>query len=97
MVACGYHSPAMAFELFLALCALIVGVLLFLVLFEPGLRYRIVTPLPHASVEGFLQLIGSVTDSPVRHAREVEVLTDGPAFYEAELAAIRAKIGMNAP
>jgi cardiolipin synthase len=80
----------MAFELFLALCALIVGVLLFLVLFEPGLRYRIVTPLPHASVEGFLQLIGSVTDSPVRHAREVEVLTDGPAFYEAELAAIRA-------
>jgi len=80
----------MTIEFALAICALILVALLFLVLFEPGLSYRIVTPVPHSASDELIDILGAVTDSPVRHAESIEVLTNGAAFYEAELAAIRA-------
>jgi cardiolipin synthase len=79
-----------AIELVLAICTLVLAALLFLVLFEPGLRYRIATPIPDSSSPELLDVLSSITDSPVRHAEAIGVLTNGSAFYEAELAAIRA-------
>jgi cardiolipin synthase A/B len=60
------------------------------VLFEPGLAYHIETQVTSPSSTAFLRLLAGVTGSAVEHARTVEVLTNGEAFYEAELAAIRA-------
>ena len=83
----------MAIELVLAICTLVLAALRFLVLFEPGLRYRIATPIPDSRSPDLLDVLSSITDSPVRHADVIEVLTNGSAFYEAELAAIRAARG----
>lgn len=80
----------MGIELLLVGCALVLGALLFLVLFEPGLRYRIASPVPHTGTGELLDLLSSITDSPVRHAQGVEVLTNGECFYDSELAAIGA-------
>jgi cardiolipin synthase len=72
------------------LCIAITAVLLLLVLFEPGLRYQ-VDPPPYApESEEFLCVLGALSDAQVLRDSKVDVLTDGPAFYEAELAAIRA-------
>jgi cardiolipin synthase len=65
--------------------------LLFLALFEPGLPYRVQRwagkPRSH---EEFVRVLEAVTDTPVHRRTQVEVLTNGEVFYEAELEAIRA-------
>jgi cardiolipin synthase len=49
-----------------------------------------VAPPPHPlESEEFLCLLGVLSDAQVLRDSRVEVLTDGPAFYEAELSAIR--------
>ncbi len=64
---------------------------LFLALFEPGLRYRIAEPRPgDDDPDKFLGTLEALTDARVRTNTRVEVLTNGGAFYEAELGAIRA-------
>jgi cardiolipin synthase len=69
----------------LLLCALVL-----LVLFEPGLDYRVSPPgLPLDSPE-FVRLLGLVSNSGLRRATSKEVLTNGPHFYASELAAIEA-------
>ena len=69
----------------LLLCALAL-----LVLFEPGLDYRVSAPeLPLDSPE-FVRLLGEVSNSGVRRVASNEVLTNGPGFYAAELVAIEA-------
>src|SRR4051812_8864137 len=75
----------------LAVIALIVtGVLLFLVLFEPGLKYC-VKPSEHPlDSEDFLCLVGVLADAQVRRDSRADVLTNGNVFYEAELEAIKS-------
>jgi cardiolipin synthase len=76
-------------EFALIFAALVSCGLLLLVLFEPGLSYRVVAPVGPPDTREFLRLVGAVTDSDVHDATTVEVLTNGNAFYDAELAAIR--------
>jgi cardiolipin synthase len=78
-----------ALESALIIAALVSCGLLLLVLFEPGLSYRVVAPVGSPDTREFLRLIGAITDSDVHDATAVEVLTDGNAFYDAELEAIR--------
>ena len=69
----------------------VVAFLLFLILFEPGLKYHLKTPPPDLCLESedYLHLLGAVADAEIHRHSRVQVLTNGPAFYEAELAAIR--------
>jgi cardiolipin synthase A/B len=65
--------------------------LLFLALFEPGLRYKIAEPRPGAiHPDYFLRTLEALTDARVRRNTHVETLANGPVFYEAELDAIRS-------
>ena len=68
----------------------IVAVLVLLVFFEPGLPYRITPPGLPLDSHQFLGLVTAVVDAQLLGRSSVKVLTDGRAFYEAELAAIRA-------
>src|SRR5947209_17716881 len=88
LLAAWSRSP---FLLVVALFGLVLmSLLLFLVLFEPGLDYKIRPPAEALDSAAFLHLLGALSDAEVRCAGRVEVLTNGQAFYEAELAAIRA-------
>lgn len=62
-------------------------VLLLLVLFEPGLPYRIVSR-GGVLANQLLPVLGTLVDSEVRCAKTAEVYSQGDAFYDAELAAI---------
>ncbi len=64
--------------------------LAFLVLFEPGLPYRVVGAEHAREARDFPRLVAMLVDSQVQHADTVEVLANGEAFYAAELAAIEA-------
>jgi cardiolipin synthase len=70
------------------LAFVITGVLLLLVLFEPGLDYRVAPPEHPIDSDDFLCLLGALADAQVHRDSRVEVLTNGKTFYEAELAAI---------
>jgi len=65
-------------------------VLLVLVLFEPSLGYRLTSPLPAPSSVEFRRTLSDITDSAIHGVATTGVLTDGEAFYQAELAAIRS-------
>lgn len=65
------------------------SLMLFLALFEPPLPYRVSAPPSHAlDTEEFLRMLAALTGSQVHRRCQVEVLTNGEAYYEAELAAI---------
>jgi len=66
----------------------VVAVLIFLILFEPGLAYRIVAPDEPLDSHEFLGLVTAVVDAQLLGQSRVEVLTDGRTFYPSELAAI---------
>ncbi|HEX5707794.1 MAG TPA: phospholipase D-like domain-containing protein [Pyrinomonadaceae bacterium] len=68
----------------------VLGFLLFLALFEPGLAYKI-SAAPPASLDSpdFLRILEALTDSKVNSCTHVEVLTNGEIYYEAELQALR--------
>jgi cardiolipin synthase len=78
------------------LVAAVIGILvlcflLFLALFEPGLAYKISSPVTEPlESEDFLCVLEAITDSKVHRKGLVEVLTNGEIYYEAELEAIRA-------
>ena len=74
---------------FAIISMLIVVLLVFLILFEPGLEYR-VTPLrtPLDSRE-FIHTLGALSDAMPHGDSTVRVLTNGDVFYESELEAIR--------
>jgi cardiolipin synthase len=65
-------------------------ILLLLVLFEQGLKYHVRSSRHSLESDEFLCLLGALADAQVHADSRVEVLTNGAAFYEAELAAIRA-------
>jgi cardiolipin synthase A/B len=78
--------------LVIALMAIaLLGFLLFLALFEPGLAYKISAPETEPlESDDFLCVLEAITDSKIHRHGRVEVLTNGEVFYEAELEAIRA-------
>ncbi|HZU21336.1 MAG TPA: phospholipase D-like domain-containing protein [Terriglobales bacterium] len=63
--------------------------LLVLFFFEPGLRYKLSTP-ENSAVETpeFLHELEALTDARVRRHTDIQVLTNGESFYQAELEAI---------
>jgi cardiolipin synthase len=61
-----------------------------LFLFEPGLRYKVVTPRAPLDSAEFLCTLEALTDARLHCRNQIEVLTNGEVYYEAELAAIRA-------
>ena len=67
------------------------SLLLFLAFFGPDLPYRI-KEAPKAALgsDYFLDLLAALTDAEVHRGNQIEVLTNGNCFYEAELATIRA-------
>ena len=78
--------------LVLAITGIALQLLLLLVaLFDPPLPYRIGQP-PAARLdsEEFARILGTLADSEPHRDTQVDVLTNGDAFYEAELAAIAA-------
>ena len=78
------------------ICFVVVGTLLFLVLFEPGLTYQVKRPGHPLDSDDFVCLIGALADAQVHRDSHIEVLTNGKRFYEAELEAIRnAKRSVN--
>lgn len=78
--------------LVLALAALAAQLMaLILALFDPGLPYRIPDPptVPSGSHE-FARILAVVSDAHLHDDTEMEVLTNGSNFYEAELESIRS-------
>lgn len=71
-----------------ALC--VIALLLLLVLFEPGLEYKVSAKLPCLDSPTFPYLLSTMIDKPFRPIHGLTVLKNGIAFYPAELAAIRA-------
>lgn len=67
------------------------GIVIFVALFGPGLRYKITAtdPADNGS-DRFLGTVEALTDSKVNRSTELVVLTNGPCFYEEELRAISA-------
>jgi cardiolipin synthase len=63
--------------------------MLVLALFEPGLPYRVRTsPGVASDAPGFSRILGPLAGSHVHRDARIEVLTNGEAFYAAELRAI---------
>ena len=74
-----------------AICILAVAAYLFLALFQPGLKYKIVAPPDGspASAE-FLRMIEALADAKLNPQTSIEVIPNGENFYKAELEAIHA-------
>lgn len=73
-----------------ALAVVVMLFLLFLILFERQLQYRITSPIAALDSEEYFTLLAALVDAQVHPASRIEVLSNGTAFYESELAAIRA-------
>jgi cardiolipin synthase A/B len=83
-------TDSTAFIVVALLAIAIQSFLLFLALFEPGLRYKIADPRPGAiRPEHFLRTLEALTDARIRTNTRVETLANGTVFYEAELEAVR--------
>lgn len=78
-----FHAAALA-------TVAVLGALLWLVLFEPGLAYEIRAALPPSATHESLGLVAALVDVPVLSGTRVDVLTDGATFYARELEAIMA-------
>ena len=63
--------------------------MLFLALFEPGLPYRVVDGGTDIASDHFLESLTALTGGHADRTSRFQVLTNGEAFYPAELAAIR--------
>src|SRR5882724_4760173 len=67
------------------------AVLIIVGLFDPGLRYKVsASPSESNDSDDFLHTLEALVDARVNHNTQLTVLTNGPAFYEAELEAIAA-------
>jgi cardiolipin synthase len=79
-----------AYDVIATIAIAFLALMLFLALFEPGLRYKIraAPPVPLDSEE-FQRILGALADAQVHSHNHIEVLTNGEVFYEAELEAIR--------
>src|ERR1044071_8490109 len=80
-----------AFNVIATIAIAFLALMLFLALFEPGLRYRIrATRSLSPDSEDFVRMLGALADAQVHSHNEIEVLTNGEVYYEAELEAIRS-------
>src|SRR5215467_8302647 len=74
---------------YLAIAASVIVILV--ALFDPGIRYKISAPSSEDNTsDAFAATLELLTDSKLTCSPELVVLTNGPQFYEAELAAIAA-------
>ncbi|MEJ7609529.1 MAG: phospholipase D-like domain-containing protein [Bryobacteraceae bacterium] len=79
-----------AFQVIAILAIIAQGLLLFLALFEPTLRYKITHPPSHPlNSKEFENVLATLADSRSHFETTVEVLTNGEVYYEAELEAMR--------
>jgi len=80
------------FLLVVAITGILLQLLLLLVaLFEPSLPYRIERlSTPGLESQEFARVLGTLADAELHHNTQIEVLTNGDTFYEAELQAIAA-------
>ncbi|HJQ23015.1 MAG TPA: phospholipase D-like domain-containing protein [Blastocatellia bacterium] len=78
-----------AYDVLSIIAIAFLALMLILALFEPGLPYKInaTESLPTDSAR-FQRVLAALADTQVHCTNRVEVLTDGPQFYEAELEAI---------
>jgi cardiolipin synthase len=69
----------------------------FVGLFDPGLRYKIsATKSEDNNSDGFLRMLEALTDAKTHQRTHLQVLTNGSSFYEEELRAIdSAKSNIN--
>jgi cardiolipin synthase A/B len=66
-------------------------IVIFDAFFEPGLDYRIADPQPlPVDSDEFIRILGILSDSEAHRDTRVQVHTNGPDFYAAELDAIRS-------
>lgn len=86
-----------AFNVIAIISIAFLALMLFLALFEPGLRYKIYkSPTISIDSEDFLRVLAALADAQVQKNNEVDVLTNGEIYYEAELEAIsRARHNIN--
>jgi cardiolipin synthase len=64
---------------------------IFVSLFDPGLRYQISAASSEDNTsDDFLSTLEVLTDSKLNRSTDLVVLTNGPCFYEEELSAIAA-------
>src|SRR3979490_1844602 len=71
------------------IAVVVVAVLFFLLLFEPGLPYRFTRPQSANDSREFVDFLSAIVNARLFSAGEVDVLNSGAAIYAAELAAIR--------
>jgi cardiolipin synthase len=64
------------------------AVLLLLVLFEPGLKYRVSAPGGALDGEPFVHLLSAVMNARIFRGSGIDVFTSGESIYEAQLEAI---------
>jgi cardiolipin synthase len=88
---------SLAFIVLQWIAILFLGLMLVLALFEPSLPYKVTkVPADPLDSEGFRRLLASLAGSHSHSDCRIDVLANGEAFYEAELAAIReAKHSVN--
>src|SRR2546428_8303694 len=67
----------------------VVAVLFFLLLFEPGLPYRFTPPRPPIDSREFVNFLSAIVNARLFSAGDVRVLNSRASIDEAELAAIR--------
>ena len=78
-----------AYSVFATIAIIAQGYLLYLFFFEPRLDYKITDPPAAPSdSEEFLRMLQGLADAELTGQNEVEVLTNGENYYEAELAGI---------
>lgn len=77
------------FVVIATIAILAMALVLFVSLFDPGLRYRISSPRSERlESDEFLYMLEAITDAKVNQRTGLEVLTNGNNFYEAALRAI---------
>ncbi|HXN15350.1 MAG TPA: phospholipase D-like domain-containing protein [Usitatibacter sp.] len=77
------------FDLAAAAALLILTAFLLVLLFEPGLPYRLSMPRSPIDSARFVNFLSAIVNARLFYARGVEVLSSGEAIYAAQLEAIR--------
>jgi cardiolipin synthase A/B len=78
------------FDLGATVAVLVLGYLLYLLLFERGAFYRVTGSVHQLDDDQRLRLLGALLGSPTQAVRSFAVLREGRGLYEAQLDAIRA-------
>ncbi len=81
-------SIALLFNIAALIAFGVLGLLLFLVLFEPGLYYKVPTPAHKLGEAERLRLLSELLGVQPRHIEQITHYSNGQAFYSAQLAAI---------